>query len=270
MGDVDGGCAYAPVQGDYFASHLHAQFCVEVGERLVHKEELCVAHYGAAERHALHLSARKLLGLAVEVGAEVEDFCRLEHLFAYDFLGNVPGLEAEADVVVHVHIGIESIALEHHCYVPVLAFEVVGQHLVDVQIAVGDVLKPGYHPERSRLAASRRADKHDKLVLFYRQVEIEHRLNAVVVHLVDVLEDDKPVHGVVHDAFAVLAPYSTRFLFSYLFFHNKLPVNLSLDARGRHAVDNLALSEDIQYYDGCGAEDGACKAEPHGVCRLVA
>ena len=43
---------------------LHAQFGVQVGERLVEQEDLRLAHDGAAHRHALALTARQLARLA--------------------------------------------------------------------------------------------------------------------------------------------------------------------------------------------------------------
>ena len=48
---------------DDLRAGLHAQFRVEVGQRLVEQEDLRLAHDGAAHRHTLALAARQLLGL---------------------------------------------------------------------------------------------------------------------------------------------------------------------------------------------------------------
>ena len=54
-------------------AHLHAQLRVEVRERLVHQEDLRLAHDRAAHRDALPLAAGELLRLAVEVRRQVEE-----------------------------------------------------------------------------------------------------------------------------------------------------------------------------------------------------
>ena len=51
-------------------------------------------------------------------------------------------------------MGIQGVALEHHGDVPVLGLHVVHQLAVDVQLAAGDILQPGDHPQGGGLAAA--------------------------------------------------------------------------------------------------------------------
>ena len=56
--------------------------------------------------------------------------------------------------------------------------------------AVGDVLEPGDHAQRGRLAAARRADEHEELAVVDVERQVEDGLDAVVVDLVDFVERD--------------------------------------------------------------------------------
>ena len=77
VGDVDRGGAEPLVQLLELDAHLHAQFGVEVGQRLVEQEHPRMAHDGAAQRDALALAARELARLALQVVADAEDVGRL-------------------------------------------------------------------------------------------------------------------------------------------------------------------------------------------------
>ena len=80
VGDVDHRRLELVVQPGELDPHLHAQGGVEVGERLVEQEHLGLPDDGAADRDALALAARQLLGLAVEQLVELQDARRLADL----------------------------------------------------------------------------------------------------------------------------------------------------------------------------------------------
>ena len=73
MRHIDGRGFQPLVQFLDFGAHLHAQFGVEVGERLVEQEHLRVAHDGAAHGDALALAAGKLARIAGEVRGQAEN-----------------------------------------------------------------------------------------------------------------------------------------------------------------------------------------------------
>ena len=78
VGDVDGGGAESTLQRGDLGAGLHAQLGVQVGQRLVHAEHLRLTDDRAAHRDALPLAAGEGLGLAGEVGLEVEQLRGLE------------------------------------------------------------------------------------------------------------------------------------------------------------------------------------------------
>jgi hypothetical protein len=153
--------------------HLHAQRRVEIGQGLVEQEGLGLAHDGAPDGDALALAAGQLPGLAVEIGAEIEDLRRLRHLLVDDLLFLARHFETEGDVVAHTHMRIERVGLEHHRE-PALAGRRL-RHIdaVDHDRARGHILEPGDEAEQGGLAAARRADQHDELAV--GDVEIERR-----------------------------------------------------------------------------------------------
>jgi hypothetical protein len=169
---------------------LITQLGVEVGERLVHEERRRLAYDRAPHGHALALAARELARLAVEIGGELERLGRLAHPLVDLFLGNLGELEREPDVVVHGHVRIQRVVLEDHRDVAVFRLDVVDDPVPDAHLAVGDRLQAGDHPQRRRLAASRRPDEHQELTIADVEAEIVNGVKPVVVHLVDVVEHD--------------------------------------------------------------------------------
>jgi hypothetical protein len=67
--------------------------------------------------------------------------------------------------------------------------EVVDHLVADPQLALGDVLEPGDHPQRGRLAAARWADEDHELAVLDVEVHVLDGLKAVVESLRDVVED---------------------------------------------------------------------------------
>ena len=119
--------------------------------------------------------------------------------------------------------------MENHSYVPVLAFEIVCKHVVDIQSAVGDFFEPRYHSQRGGLAAARGTDKDDELVFFDGEVEVEHRLYAVAVDLVYFVKHHKAVNVFGCYAAVVCLVLLFCFLNRYFFFHFGVTYALAFD-----------------------------------------
>ena len=60
---------------------------------------------------------------------------------------------------------IERVVLEHHGDVAVLRRQVVDHPLADPDVARGDRLEPGDHPQQRRFSAARRPDQNDELAV---------------------------------------------------------------------------------------------------------
>src|SRR5207253_8070321 len=77
----------------------------------------------------------------------------------------------------------------------------VDDAVADADLAGGDVLEPGGHPKRRRLATAGRPDENDELALADMQVEVVHGRRLARVHLRDVAElelsHDAPAGGAV-------------------------------------------------------------------------
>ena len=106
-------------------AHLHAQFGVEIGQRLVEQEHLGIAHDGAAHGDALALAAGELLRPAREQFGDVEDAGGVVDALLDLGLGKFAQLEAERHVFADRHVRIERVVLEHHGDVAVLRRQVV-------------------------------------------------------------------------------------------------------------------------------------------------
>jgi hypothetical protein len=185
---VDHGGAHALVQALDLRAGLHAQLGIEIGQRLVEQEHLGLPHHGAAERDALPLAARQLARAARQRGPEAQHFGGLADAPAH-FLGRqFPALERERHVLLHCHVRVERVVLEHHRDVAVAWRQVVDLPLADPDLALAHVLESRDHAQHRGLAAAGRADQHHELAIRDGEVEIRHRAMVAAVDLADVRE----------------------------------------------------------------------------------
>ena len=189
VGHVDGGGLEAVVQALELDAHLHPELGVQVGQRLVEQEHLGMADDGASDRDALALAARELARLALEQLLDAEDLGRLVDAFGDLGLGELAHLEPERHVVVHGHVRVQRVVLEHHRDVAVLRGQIVDHPLADRDLPGGDLLQAGDHAERGRLAASRRPDEDDELLVADVQVDVLDGVDFVVL-LVQIFHED--------------------------------------------------------------------------------
>src|SRR6185503_11910026 len=163
VGDVDHGGLELLVEASQLGAHRDAQGGVEVGQRFVEQEDLGAAGDRAADRDALALAARELLGQALEQVLDLEHARGVADALLGVGLVGLGELEAERHVVVHVHVGVERVGLEHHRDAAPRRLDLGHALAVDVELALGDALEAGDHAQQGRLAAARRADEHAEL-----------------------------------------------------------------------------------------------------------
>src|SRR5829696_7111112 len=166
VGDVDARCPDPVVQLGYLRPHLHPQFGVEVGERLVHKERLRLADYGTPEGHPLPLAAGERLRLPVEETLDGENPGGLVHPARDLRLVQLPELEREAHVLPYVHVGVEGVVLEDHGYVALARRKIIDYLVPYKDFATADVLEAGDHTQGGRLSATGRPDEDDELPIW--------------------------------------------------------------------------------------------------------
>ena len=138
-----------------------------------------------------------------------EDLGGLLDLLFHLVLRHLPKLQRELQILSDGHVRIQGIVLKDHGDIPVLGGHVVDQLVVDVELAPGDVLQSGDHPQRGRLAAARRTDKDNELSVADLQVEI--------VYGNDALFGDLQIEGLLLDGFFLaLSPFPFFLLFFLL------------------------------------------------------
>ena len=179
--DVDHGPAQFLVQPLDLAAHLVAQLGVQVRQRLVEQVQAGVAHDGAADRHALQLAARQLARVALEQVVDGEHLRRPVDLGGDLLLRRSSRAQAEGDVVVHVHVRVQRVVLEHHRDVAPVRRLVVDRFAADLDGAGVGVLQPGDGPQQRALAAAGLAHQHGELARRNLQVDALYGVDGAVV-----------------------------------------------------------------------------------------
>jgi hypothetical protein len=168
-----------------FRAHLHAQMRIEVGQGLVEQEHGGIAHDGAPERDALALAARELSRAPFQERLDIEHRRGVANAPVDLVVGQFAPAQPERHVVVHRHVRIEAVVLEHHRDVPIADIDIIDAHVVETELAGAHVLQPGNDAQQRRLARAGRTDEHDELVVADVEVAVvQHR--DVVVALLDV------------------------------------------------------------------------------------
>ena len=170
--DVDGRRVELLLQLEDLRTGLDPQLCVEIRQRLVHQKRLGLANDRTTQRDALALASGELLRLALDQRVEIENVRRPAHAPVDVLLGHLLIAQAEREVVVHGHVRIERVGLEHHRDVPVLRCDVVDDAVADQDPPVRHSLETGEHAQCSALAAAGRTDEDHELAV----TDLEHEV----------------------------------------------------------------------------------------------
>ena len=166
-------------------AHLGAQLGVKIRQRLVEQEHLRITHDAPAERHALLLTTRELLRLALQHVMQAQHARgTIDRGFDLGFRGSLIA-EAEGEIVVHAHVLVESVVLEHHGDVAVARRQMVDDPIADADIAAADVLQARNHAQRRRFPAARRADQSHELLVGNLKVDILYGMEQRAIVLVE-------------------------------------------------------------------------------------
>src|SRR6266480_3782484 len=114
MGDIHYRCLDTLIHLENFRTSGNAQFRIQVRKRLVHQEDLCIAHNGSTEGHTLALTAREFLWLALEQLLQPKKGGSLFYAPLYFWLRSMAQLETEGHIVKDAHMGIERIVFQDH------------------------------------------------------------------------------------------------------------------------------------------------------------
>src|SRR5215470_13819015 len=188
--DVDGGDGQAVVQLAQRRAHRDAQLRVQVGQRLVHEEGARLPDDRPAHRHPLPLPAGQRGGLALEVLADAQHPGHLVDPPGDLRLRRLALLQAERQVLLHRHVRVERVVLEHHRDVAVLGRQVVHHAPADRDRPRGDLLQARDRAQRGGLATAGRTDQDHELAVADLQAEVVDPLDPSGVDLADPVKDD--------------------------------------------------------------------------------
>ena len=119
---------------------------------------------------------------------DVQDLGGFLHAAVDFLLGRLAQLQAERHVVVHRHVRVQSVVLEHHCDIAIFRGDVIHQLIADIEFTIGDFLKACNHAQRGGFTTARRTNQYDKLFVLNVQIEIADSRYATRINLVDVFQ----------------------------------------------------------------------------------
>ena len=120
-----------------FRPHVDPQFRIEVAERLVHEEDLRLPYDGSTDRHSLALSAAELSRFTSEERLDLQELRRSIHPLDDLAFRDLSVLQGKRKILVHGHVRIQGIALEHHRDVPIFRLQVIHEAVPNVNLALG-------------------------------------------------------------------------------------------------------------------------------------
>ena len=185
--DVDDGGAKSLVKLSDLGSHLNTKLSIQVGKRLVHKEDLRITNDSTTHSDTLSLAAGKSLRLAVKEVSQVKDSCCLFNSLVDLILRNLAELKTECHVIINGHMRIQSVVLEYHRDVSVLGLNVVHELAVDLEFTGRDIFQTCNHSQSGGLSASGRTYENDEFLISDFHVEILNSLVAVRINLAYIL-----------------------------------------------------------------------------------
>ncbi len=199
MGDIDHRGADFPVQLGEFQPHLHTQFGIEIGERLVEQEHLWLAHDRTADGDTLALTTRQFGWPFLELLLQMQDARRFLHHVVDLCLRRLFQAQREGHVFEHGEMRIKRVGLEHHRHLALGRLDLGDITAFDRNRACRRFLQPCDHAQERRLSAARRPDEDGKIPCRNIQTDIMHDAERAKT-LADIAKRDP--HARPHETFS--------------------------------------------------------------------
>ena len=171
VGDVDEGDLHRLLDPFELALHFLAQLEVQCTERLVEQQDPRIVDQGPRDRHALLLPTRELAHAALFKPAQVDHF---EHLA--NARGDLPVRQLfqpqpEGDVLVHVQMWEERVALEHGVHRALVGRQGVDPLAVKKNVTLQRLDESTDDPQRRGFPTAGRPQKCDKFLVMDLKVQ---------------------------------------------------------------------------------------------------
>ena len=179
MGNVDDRSAQSLMQLGDLGSHLNTELRIQVGQRLIHQEDLRVTDDGTAHGNTLSLTAGQSLRLTVKELLQVKDLGSFADHLVDLILRGLSQLQGECHVIINGHMRIQSVALEYHGDISVLGLHIVDDPVPDLQRTAGNFFQTCDHTQRGRFSASGGSDENDEFLVSDLKIEVLNSFKAV-------------------------------------------------------------------------------------------
>ena len=137
-------------------AHRFTELGVEIGERLVEKQDVRLHDQRPGNGDPLLLTAGHLIGVAILQSRELHERQSLADLLADDLRGTAPHPETIGHVLVNVHVRKERVFLKYHRRIPSIGRDTLDLTPCQMDLAAVRLVKPGDHAQDRRLTAARR------------------------------------------------------------------------------------------------------------------
>ena len=196
MGDVDEGNAQLLLETFQFHLHLLPEFEIQRAQRLIQQKYAGPEHRSAGNGHTLPLATAELAGHTLLVAFQAHQRQRFRQTLLLLGFFNALELEPIGDILGHIHVGEEGIALKDGVHRPLFRRQM--GHILAFQpyATLGCFLQSGDDAQGGGLAAAGRAQQRQKFTCFHRQVQVvEHHAGAVILAQVFHLQNGCITHG---------------------------------------------------------------------------
>ncbi len=158
-----------------FHFHLVAQLAVEIGQGLVEQQQRRMGDEATAERHALLLAARELIGIAIHQPTQRQHAFRpLQPLLDF-LLGLIGHAQREGQVLAHGTMREQQEFLKHHADTALVRGQVRDIDAGKPDASRGRSVQSRNQPQQRALARTARPEDGDELVLGDIEAEIVQR-----------------------------------------------------------------------------------------------
>ena len=189
MGYIDHGRAGLDVQALQLGTHIYAELCVKVGQRLVHQQQMRLGSDSTGDCNALLLAAGQLGRITVNVLTDLHAGECVLDAAVYLCLGQLLDVEAEGDVLADGHVRPQSVGLEHEVEVALARGSEVSLGSVYDLLAVHEdgavlrLLQTGYNAQGGGLAAAGRAEQGHEVAVLDGEVDVLQDVVFAVVFI---------------------------------------------------------------------------------------